>query len=78
MKREQNEGLIIMMADSKVQSYFPEMQNIPEFLNNNLQANNYMLIYPFSVTDDTVIEKRAVSNHRDFVEIGKVIGKIFR
>lgn len=74
----ENEGLIIMMPDRNLHSYFPGMQNIPEFLNQNLQNNNYMLIYPFPVNDDAVLEKRSVSNHRDFVEIGKVIGKIFR
>lgn len=74
----ENEGLIIMMADRGMTSFVPAMQDIPGFLNTSFQTRNYMLIYPFSVTDETVEEKRSVSNHRDFVEIGKVIGRIFR
>lgn len=78
MALSENEGLIIMMADRGMPSYFTQMRQIPEFLNKNLQENNYMLIYPFSITDETVFEKRAVGNHRDFVEIGKIIANIFK
>ena len=75
---EEDEGLIILMADRGMHSYFSEMQNVPEILNKNLSNNNYILIYPFSKVDKTVTEKRAVSNLDDFADIGQTISKIFR
>lgn len=75
---EQDEGLIVLMADRGMHSYFSQMQNVPEILNKNLNNNNYILIYPFSKMDKTVTEKRAVSNLDDFADIGKIIGRIFK
>ncbi|PXY46221.1 cation:proton antiporter [Flavobacterium hydrophilum] len=75
---EQDEGLILLMADRGMESYFSQMQNVPEILNKNLSNNNYILIYPFSKIDNTVTEKRAVSNLDDFADIGKIIGRIFK
>jgi Kef-type K+ transport system membrane component KefB len=75
---EADEGLIVMMADQGMQSYFPQMRNVPELLNSNLNNRNYILIYPFSKTYENPAEKRAVSNHDDFAEIGQIIGKIFK
>lgn len=74
----QDEGLIILMADRGMHSYFSQMQQVPEILNKNMNNNNYILIYPFSKIDKTVTEKRAVSNLDDFADIGKIIGKIFK
>ncbi len=75
---EEDEGLIILMADRGMHSYFPQMKEVPEILNKKLSNNNYILIYPFSKIDNTVIEKRAVSNLDDFADIGKIIGRIFK
>lgn len=75
---QQDEGLIILMADRGMNSYISQMQNVPEILNKNLSNNNYILIYPFSKIDKTVTEKRAVSNLDDFADIGKIIGRIFK
>jgi Kef-type K+ transport system membrane component KefB len=75
---KENEGLIVIMADRGMQSYFSKMRNVPELLNEKLKTNNYMLIYPFSKTYQSVPEKRAISNHDDFAEIGQIIGKIFK
>src|SRR5690606_23835699 len=47
LELDENEGLIIMMADRGMPSYFSQMREIPEFLNTHLDENNYMLIYPF-------------------------------
>ncbi|MBL0739044.1 cation:proton antiporter [Flavobacterium sp. GN10] len=71
-------GLIIMMADKGMHSYVPRMQDVPDLLNNRVRNNNYMLIYPFTKTEINTTEKRAVSRHDDFVEIGKVIRNIFK
>lgn len=75
---QQDEGLIVLMADRGMNSYISQMQNVPEILNKNLNNNNYILIYPFSKIDKTVTEKRAVSNLDDFADIGKIIGRIFK
>ena len=75
---EEDEGLIILMADRGMHSYFPQMKEVPEILNKKLHNNNYLLIYPFSKIDNTVTEKRSVSNLDDFADIGKIIGQIFK
>lgn len=75
---QEDEGLIVLMADRGMNSYISQMQNVPEILNKNLSNNNYILIYPFSKIDKTVTEKRAVSNLDDFADIGKIIGRIFK
>ncbi|MFB9108652.1 cation:proton antiporter [Flavobacterium gyeonganense] len=75
---EDDEGLIMLMAERGMESYFSQMQKVPEILNKNLSNNNYILIYPFSKIDNTVTEKRAVSNLDDFADIGKIIGRIFK
>lgn len=73
-----DEGLIVLMAKAGTQSYFPQMRDIPSSLNQNLSDKNYLLIYPFSADETDITEKRSLTNHADFVEIGKVISKIFR
>ncbi|MEH6307741.1 cation:proton antiporter [Olivibacter sp. CPCC 100613] len=78
MDLDEDEGLIVLMAKRGMTSYFPQMRFMPEFLNQHLHDNNYLLIYPFSEEESATMEKRAVSNHRDFAEIGKIIGKLFK
>ncbi|AXB58498.1 cation:proton antiporter [Flavobacterium fluviale] len=75
---ETDEGLILLMPDRNMHSYFFQMQNIPELLNKTMKNHNYMLIYPFTKIDKTVTEKRAVSNLDDFADIGNIIGKLFK
>ncbi|WEK71271.1 MAG: cation:proton antiporter [Candidatus Chryseobacterium colombiense] len=73
-----NEALIIFMAKRGMRSYVPQMRLIPELLNRYLLDKNYLLIFPFSEFDTTNTEKRSVGNHTDFIEIGKIITKIFK
>ncbi|WP_294314902.1 cation:proton antiporter [uncultured Chryseobacterium sp.] len=73
-----DEALIIFMAKRGMTSYIPAMRLIPELLNRNLGKNNYLLIFPFSESDENNPEKRSVGNHGDFMEIGNVIKKIFK
>ncbi|MFC0776994.1 cation:proton antiporter [Flavobacterium sp. HJSW_4] len=75
---DENEGLIILMADRGMKSYFEQMKEVPEFLNRNLSRNNYILIYPYRALNETAIEKRSVANHDDFAEIGKMISRVFK
>ncbi|WP_342086513.1 cation:proton antiporter [Dyadobacter sp. OTU695] len=72
-----DEGLIVFMAKRGMESYFPKMGLIPDFLNEHALENNFLLIYPFSKQNVDETEKRSVSNHDDFVEIGRMISKIF-
>jgi Kef-type K+ transport system membrane component KefB len=75
---KEDEALILFMAKRGMQSYIPRMRLIPELLNKNLPAHNYLLIFPFSELSEDDPEKRAVGNHGDFMEIGNVIKKIFK
>ncbi|OJV14902.1 MAG: sodium:proton antiporter [Dyadobacter sp. 50-39] len=72
-----DEGLILFMAKRGMASFFPRMGLTPDFLNQYALANNFLLIYPFSQQNTDETEKRSVSNHDDFVEIGRMISKIF-
>lgn len=75
---KEDDGLIIMMANKGMHSYFAKMQEVPNLLNSRVSNNNYMLIYPFSKIEKNTAEKRAVSSHDDFAEIGKIIRNIFK
>ncbi|MFA7473037.1 MAG: cation:proton antiporter [Spirosomataceae bacterium] len=74
----ENESLILMMAKAGMNSYSPQMRIIPDMLNSSFTDKNYLLVYPFAGEGDDTIEKRSVSNHDDFVEIGNMIGKVFK
>ncbi|MBD3903778.1 cation:proton antiporter [Chryseobacterium sp. Ch-15] len=73
-----NEALIILMAKRGMKSYVPQMRFIPELLNKNLSDKNYLLIFPFSEFESTNSEKRSVTNHNDFMEIGNIANNIFK
>jgi len=72
-----DEALIALMAKQGMISYDRNMRLMPDFLNMQLASHNYLLIFPFS-EEEGVVEKRSVSNHGDFMEIGKVIGRLFK
>ncbi|MCF0059122.1 cation:proton antiporter [Dyadobacter sp. CY356] len=72
-----NEGLIILMARRGMISYSAEMGTTPGFLNQYVTQNNFILIFPYCLTIESDQEKRSVSNHDDFVEIGQLISRIF-
>lgn len=74
----ENEGLIVIMAKRGMISYFPKMRFIPEFLNRYVSKNNYLLIYPYSYSEQNKEEIRSVRNHGDFVEIGNIVKRIFK
>ncbi len=73
-----DEGLIVLMAKRGMVSYLPQMSLLPDFLTQNLQNNNYLLIYPFSEVKEEDMEKRSISNHDDFAAIGNIIGRLFK
>ncbi len=73
-----NDGLIVLMAKRGMVSYLPQMQTMPDYLNKYFSEINYLLIYPYTNNEAEYHEKRLVSNHDDFIEIGNIVGKIFR
>ncbi len=73
-----DQGLIVMMADRNRFSYKSPIHTITQYLNENRIENNYLLIYPYTESDVDAAEKRSISNHEDFAEIGKLIQKVFR
>lgn len=73
-----DEGLILMMAKRDMASYMPQMRVIPDMLNSKFADKNYLLVFPHTDNNDDYIEQRSVSNNEDFVEIGNIIGKIFK
>ncbi len=75
---EDNQGVVIFMAKRGMASYFPQMNKIPSILNSGFLNRNYLLIYPYQGSYEEYTEKRSVSNHGDFVEIGKIVRKLFK
>ena len=72
-----DEGLVVFMAKRGMASYFHHMSSITDFLNQHIRENNFLLIYPSSQRQVDRKERRSVSNHDDFAEIGQMIGKLF-
>ncbi|WP_341835300.1 cation:proton antiporter [Chitinophaga pollutisoli] len=72
-----DEALVALMARQGTPSFAHEMRRFPDFLNLRLKERTYLLIFPFA-DEDGQVEKRSVSNHRDFIEIGNVIGRVFK
>ena len=74
-----NDALILFMAHRLMVSYLPQMQNIPDYLNEHFRARNFLLIFP-AHEDEIEYRKdtRDIGNANDFVEIGKIVGKLFK
>ena len=78
-KMKDNDALILFMAHRSMVSYLPQMQNAPDYLNDNLRDRNFLLIFPVH-QPETQYKKdtRDIGNANDFVEIGKIVGKLFK
>ncbi len=78
-KMKDNDALILFMAHRSMVSYLPQMQNAPDYLNENLRDRNFLLIFPVH-QQETQYKKdtRDIGNANDFVEIGKIVGKLFK
>jgi Kef-type K+ transport system membrane component KefB len=75
---KENDSLVVLMAKRGMVSFIPQMQAMPDYLNKYFSDKNYLLIYPFTSSEEEYHERRAVSNHDDFVEIGNIVSKIFK
>lgn len=73
-----NEGLIVFMAKRGMNSYTPQMSNVPGMLNAMFTEKSYLLIYPYQGEFSNNTEVRSVGNHGDFAKIGNEIGKLFK
>lgn len=78
-KMKDNDALILFMAHRSMVSYLPQMQNAPDYLNEHLRERNFLLIFPVH-QPETQYRKdtRSIGNANDFVEIGKIVGKLFK
>ncbi len=78
-KMKDNDALILFMAHCLMVSYLPQMQNIPDYLNEHFRKRNFLLIFP-AHEDEIEYRKdtRDIGNANDFVEIGKIVGKLFK
>ena len=75
---EDNQGAILIMAKRGMASYFSQMNRLPARINADFNDRNYLLIYPHQGGDEEQSEERSVNNHGDFVEIGKIVRKLFK
>lgn len=78
-KMKENDALIVFMAQRGMISYLPQMRQLPDLLNNYFRQRNFLLIYP-AYGQETPSQKdiRDIGSARDFVEIGKIVGKLFK
>lgn len=76
---KEDHGLIILMAKREMISFTPQMQNVPQYLNDHFNNKNYLLIYP-QRNDGEGYRKnvRDIGNADDFVEIGNIVGRLFK
>lgn len=75
---ENDEGLILVMAKEEMNSYSPQMRTVPDLLNAQFADKNYLLVYPNADFDDENIDTRSAQDLEDFVEIGNIVGKVFK
>ncbi len=73
-----DEGLILVMAKSGMTSYSPQMRTVPDILNARFSDKNYLLVYPYSGSEEDDGENRSINSHGDFIEIGNIIRKMFK
>jgi hypothetical protein len=71
------------MSRKEHQSYDPNMDKVPGYLNKYFQENNYLLIYPMQsgVKEDENADLKnpsAIDTLEKLDEMRKTIGKLFR
>lgn len=78
-KMKDDDAFVLFMARRGMASYLPQMQNVPAYLNTHFATRNYLLVFP-SPNVKPAYERlsRDISNADDFVEIGNIVGKIFK
>lgn len=78
-KMKDDDGFILFMATREMQSYLPEMQHVPNYLNQHFRNRNYLLIFPNQTRESEYKKQtRAIGNMDDFMEIGNIVSRIFK
>ncbi len=78
-KMRDNDALILFMAHRSMISYLPQMQHVPDYLNEHFRNRNFLLIFPVHQKEvEYRKDTRDIGNANDFVEIGKIVGKLFK
>ena len=76
---KENDALILFMATREMVSYLPEMQNVPDQMNQYFRNTNYLLVFPYREAENEYRKHtRDIGNAADFVEIGNIVSRIFR
>ena len=74
-----NDALILFMAHRSMISYLPQMQHVPDYLNEHFHNRNFLLLFPAHQSQvEYRKDTRDIGNASDFVEIGKIVGKLFK
>lgn len=78
-KMKENDAFILFMAKRDMISYLPQMQRVPDYLDENFKERNYLLIFPHRAEGDIYSKQsRDIGNADDFVEIGNIVGRLFK
>ncbi len=78
-KMKENDALIIFMAQRGMISYVPQMNQLPDYLTERCSNRNFLLVYPsYTDTERAQRDIRDISSAHDFVEIGKIVGRLFK
>lgn len=78
-KMKDDDAFVLFMARRGMVSYLPQMQNVPAYLNTHFSSRNYLLVFPSrNAKEEYGKLSRDISNADDFMEIGNIVGKIFK
>ena len=78
-KMKENDALILFMANREMVSFLPQMQEVPKSLNDHFRYKTSLLILtPKKTKPENEKLARDIGNADDFVEIGNIVGKIFK
>lgn len=79
LKMKDNEALILFMANPTMRSYLAQMNKVPDYLNEHFRDRNFLLLFPAHSSDiNYKKDRRNIANANDFVEIGKIVSRLFK
>lgn len=79
LKMKDNEALILFMAHPTMRSYLAQMNKVPDYLNEHFRDRNFLLLFPAHSSDiNYKKDRRNIANANDFVEIGKIVSRLFK
>ncbi len=75
-----NDILVVIMSRREHQSYLPEMQRVPEYLNKYFQEHNYIIVFPMQlgVGDDDSLNLKDPSAQESLEKLDDIRKNLFR